>query len=165
MILEDLLWTDPEPTPPSGEDVFTDPELLVESSLVGVHLDALSNQVAALIDLRTWPSFGSADTAVVMARGVTSVTWEAQERSPGLVAWTVLGFDVDEEGGGVRLQLDCHPDASLTVLATAACFVIGTAPGIGPGQPDYEDGAAVVRARVASWRAPFLISEVQRWQA
>ncbi|ABS04303.1 hypothetical protein [Kineococcus radiotolerans] len=175
MILEDLLWMVLAVTPPAGDNVFTDPDLLVESSLVSVHLDALGNQVAALIDLRTCPSFGLADTAVLLARGVTSPTWEAERRSPGFTAWTILGFEVDEvdpgeaHGNGVaeaesavRLQLHCHTDTSSTVLATGAFFVTGAVPGIGPGQPDHGDDSATVRAGVAGWTSPFTVAQVQQ---
>ncbi|PPK90198.1 hypothetical protein CLV92_1267 [Kineococcus xinjiangensis] len=164
MNLDDLLWMDLTESEEGPDNVFADPDLLLESSLVSVHVDALSSQVALLIDLRTCPSFGSADTAVLLARGVTSTAWKAAQRSTSFTAWTILGFDVDEDDDEVTLHLACNPGASLTVVATEAFFVTGVVPGIGAGQPDYGDAAAVVRAGVAHWHSPISVDEVQRLQ-
>src|SRR5918997_1688834 len=61
-------------------DALTEPDALQEAALVDVRLSALDNSVGLLFDLRGALQLQDGDTAILIAREVTRMSWDALSR-------------------------------------------------------------------------------------
>jgi hypothetical protein len=146
----------PGPLPPPELDVLTEPEALAEAQLIAVQLDAVRSELWLLFDTRIALQVRTGNTTVLVARGVRSFSWSADERRPGPTAWNVVSWLPAVSDRGWSLRAGFVPDADLAVSAATAELWVGDVPGNDAGPPDFTSASdAEVRAGLASWTSPF----------
>jgi hypothetical protein len=136
-------------------DALTEPDALQEAALVDVRLSAFENSVGLLFDLRGALQLQDGDTAVVIARGVTHLAWDAESR-PGRTWYATTRSVSDTSQGRLVLSLWLVPDARLTLESAGAEFYVGEMAGVDGPPPDFvTDDDITVRAALPRWDAAF----------
>lgn len=138
-------------------DPLTEDDALQEAQLLDVRFDALRSTVGLLFELRTALQLREANTGLLVARGVRTLSWTSGPRSTERTAWTVGGSVTRAAGGlyGLELGLWPAPGAELDLVAQSAAFFAGDVPGL-DRIPDYsDDDELTIRSQLASWHSEF----------
>jgi len=137
-------------------DPLTEDDALQEAQLLDVRFDALRATAGLLFELRTALQLREANTGVLIARGVRTLSWSSDPRSTERTAWTVGGSVTRNIDRLFGLELGLWPGAQLVVVAESAAFFAGDVPGL-DRIPDYgSDDDATIRANLAGWRSEFM---------
>jgi hypothetical protein len=155
MLLEELLISPTEVGHAPVMDALSEADALQEAQLLDVRVCALTSTVGLLFDLRMALQLRTANTAVVVGRGVQDFSWSAEHRETARTAWNVAG---SEPAGGdlFSLSLAFFPRARLRLVSERAEFYVGEVPGLDPTPPDYGvDDEARIEAGLAGWTSTF----------
>jgi len=155
MLLEELLISRTEVGHAPVMDALSEAGALQEAQLLDVRVCALTSTVGLLFDLRTALQLRTANTAVVVGRGVQEFSWSAEHRKTARTAWNVAGSE-PARGDLFSLSLAFFPRASLRLVSERAEFYVGEVPGLGATPPDYGfDDDARIKAGLAAWTSIF----------
>jgi hypothetical protein len=136
-------------------DALTEPDALQEAALVDVRLSALDNSVGLLFDLRGALQLQDGDTAILIAREVARMSWDALSRS-GRTWYATTRSVPDTSGDRFAFSLGLVPDARLTLEAAGAEFYVGAMAGVDGPPPDLvADDDATVLSGMPRWDAAF----------
>jgi hypothetical protein len=155
MLLEELLIRPTEVGHAPVMDALSEADALQEAQLLDVRVCALTSTVGLLFDLRMALQLRTANTAVVVGRGVQDFSWSAEHRETARTAWNVAG---SEPAGGdlFSLSLAFFPRARLRLVSERAEFYVGEVAGLDPTPPDYGvDDEARIKAGLAGWASTF----------
>lgn len=155
MLIEELLTSPTEVGHSPVMDALSEADALQEAQLLDVRVCALTSTVGLLFDLRMALQLRTANTAVVIGRGVQEFSWSAERRETTRTAWNLVGSE-PAVGGLFSLSLSFFPSARLRLVSERAEFYVGDVPGLDLTPPDYGiDDEARIKAGLAVWHSIF----------
>lgn len=155
MLLEELLISRTEVGQAPIMDALSEAGALQEAQLLDVRVCALTSTVGLLFDLRTALQLRTANTAVVIGRGVQEFSWSAEHRKSARTAWNVTASE-PERADPFSLWLSFFPRARLGLVSERAEFYVGDVPRLDPIPPDYGfDDEARIKLGLATWTSIF----------
>lgn len=136
-------------------DALREVDAHAESALVDLRASFVESSVWVLLDCRGSLHVSEANTAAVVLRGVTHVSWELPRT--GTFAWQTVGdWRVGEVDGGVELFVGLLAGGEVTVRAAGAEYFVGDVPGGDEPPPDFTTASpAEVHAGMAGWSSEF----------
>lgn len=139
-------------------DPLTEDDALQEAQLLDIRFDAIAGVVGILFELRQALQLREANTGVLVAHGVSELTWSGLPRHTTLTAWSVGTSrpQVTEGTFGLSLVMWPHPGAQMTLAAANAGFFVGDVPDLSAAPPDYTGlDRASVGGEIANWSSIF----------
>lgn len=141
----------------SPREHLLDGAWLAESQVVDVRIDALSNSLGVLLDLRQSLQFTEVNTGLLLARSVTALHWTAPSRPTPLTAWSMDGASSRRQGGEMTFTTSMWPSPGADLQFTAKDVILVTAMAANlPAAPiAYTDlSRNQVRGHVPDWQTP-----------
>lgn len=145
---------------------LTEDDALQEAQLLGVRFDALTLTAGLLFELRTAMQLREANTGVLIAHGVTALSWSGPRRSTGLTAWTIGGSTPRQQHGVLRLDLGMWPapGAQLALSTESATFLAVNVAHLEAAPPDYgASDRGGICPNVAGWDSEFHVVHAVSW--
>jgi hypothetical protein len=138
-------------------DALSEADALQECQLLDVRFNAVAGQLGLLFELRNALQLRGGNTGLIVASGVDSFGWEAEQQRTALIARTVFGSEPVKSGNDFRLSLGLWRNASLVFQAKEAAFFVGNVQGLPEAPPDYSDADySEVQAFLPSWDSQFV---------
>lgn len=169
MIIEDLLHDAPDrraltQLPPPEMNPLVENGALLEGQLLDVRVEALTWTVAVLVDMRLGLQIVTANTALLVVRGVTDFSWQVSGRRPGrMTAFSIIDSTIAFHDDELSLDLATSPDAALTVVGRSAEFYAGDITGGWEAPPNYTDpGVPRSHPGLAQWTTPLTLLHATR---
>ncbi|GAB3333431.1 hypothetical protein GCM10027511_41860 [Hymenobacter humi] len=160
MNLAETLSAAPAPGLPTPEaNPFVRDDLLVESDLQKVVWDLAADRCALLLDLKGSFQYPEANTAIIVATGISRLDWTGRsEERRGRWGTLIVGSSTFSVGSdGFRLSIGAIDSQRIEIVADELRFWEGNVPGADDAPPDYdEDSDEVIRAGLTSWDSEFV---------
>jgi hypothetical protein len=138
-------------------DALTEKDALQEAHLQDVRAEIVSGTAWLLFDCRGALSIEAGNTAVIVATGVSELTWHADRRPTRWSAWPIMTSVPAIVDGRWSISINTLFGGGLSLTADAAEFWVGSVPGCDEAPPDFvADDDATIRAGLASWESEFV---------
>ncbi|WP_406086981.1 hypothetical protein [Streptomyces virginiae] len=140
IIIEDLFTSQsycqaPEPI---EWDPLKEPDALHDTQLLDFRVSPTSNRAALLFDMRTASNYLAGNSALLVVRGLKSISWNAAPQRRELMAFSVMSSRPSvASDGGLLLELQLFPDGRHSMLGTRMEFYLLDSQGIPEAPPNY----------------------------
>lgn len=140
---------------PTELNPFLGEDVLFGVQVLEVRHDALRSRVSVVLELRVAEYDWQACAGLLVAAGVTRLSWSQDARDEAPTAWTVLTSTSSHSNGGVALHLSGSPTFSLDVLAKRATFFTARIEHLEPlPPPDYTaEGPDEIYRGIPTWES------------
>ena len=139
-------------------------DALREAQILDVRCECVTQCVGILLEMRMAFSGGENRAALLVGQGVTELDWKcSREQSDDDaylfgMAWNVASSLMTQYGTLLKLELDCIPNAGLSVTARGFEYYLAEIPGPILALPDYTEGSDdTVRSNLPDWKRPLTI--------
>lgn len=160
MNLSTVVSAAPDPGLPTPKaNPLLEDDLLAEADLQKVSWDVAADRCALLFDLKGAFQYPEANTAVIVARGVSALTWRGRttERRGGWGTLMVGSNTVEVGPDGLVIVVGAIDSQRIEIVADEVHFWEGNVPGADDAPPDYDDDDdRVINERLTSWDSPFV---------
>jgi hypothetical protein len=152
MIVNDLLaYSRLSSLPDATVDIMRESSALQECQIVDIRVDGVSSILALLLDTRTALEIMEGNAALIVARGLSEISWE-QEIRKGRTAWNIVHGNVVQSVDSLTFEMSCFPAATLRFSAAAFELYVIDVMGIGATPPDFMEASdSDVQAGIPQW--------------
>ncbi len=128
-------------------------DALLEAQVLDLRFDLARGVLGVLFELRVAMHLHESNTAVLVAKGVETLRWRADQRTTDLTAWNILSSDAEKGSADLHFGVVCYPDASLRVRAAHFTYLNCQVNDIGDAPPDYASATKLIWASTAHWQS------------
>ena len=137
-------------------DALTDEDALQEAYLVNMRVDVVSGQAWLLFDCRGALQIEMGNTAVLVVRGLRSVSWDGEKYRQHRTQRSIVAWSPSSSGDGWQVEAGTEPSGRLVLAGVEAEFFVGDVPGGDDPPPNFIDATdEELRAGLPDWSSDF----------